>query len=167
MPFVTKFAAEFAQGLLDRIQVVLESATIGANPALAVIDAALDPFVDFDTPIPKAINFPALYLEPSQSKLEQSEDDSHIKGEHEFIITLAIVANEPDVVKKRIGKYLRAVDQALRTMSAADLATAVTSSKARPAWEVTEHRYGAIFEDENTIYRKSAQLLFVVQILER
>lgn len=167
MPFTSKFSAEFAQGLMDNIQAVLESATIGPNAALAVIDNTLDVFVDFDTPTPITINFPALYLEPSTSKIEQSADDAYLKAEHEFLISLAIVGPEPDTLKKRINKYVRAVDQSLRGMTQTSLTGGVTTTQAGAAWEVTQHRYGVLRETENTIYRKDAQLVLVVQLIER
>lgn len=166
MAFVSKFAAEFEQGLLANIQAILEGAN-GANAALAEIDASLSTFVDYDTPIPIALNFPALYLEPVRGAFKQSDDDSYIEGEYEFVVNCAIVGSDPDALKVAIVKYVRAIDQCLRTATGTDIAGAVTDIHARPAWEVTEHQYGPLFADERTIYRKNAQLTLVVQLLER
>lgn len=164
MPFTTKFAAQFQQLLLTRVQVVLER---DVNDALAIIDATLDTVKDFDTPMEIVLNFPAIYLEPDLSKVEQSDDDSYLMAQHSLLVTLAITAPEPDITKARIVKYVRAIDQVLRTMSVADLiGSAPTSSIRKPTWEVTEHRYGALRQSE-TIYRREAQLVLVVQILER
>lgn len=165
MPFTTsKFSAQFQQLILDRVQVALEA---GVNTALAAIDAALPAVVDFDTPYQIALNFPALYLEPDLSALAQSDDDSYIDEEHTLLVTISIVAADPDATKSRIVKYVRAVDQVLRSMSVADLQGGTSSSIRKAAWEVVEHRYGALRTLENTIYRRDAQLIFAVQILER
>lgn len=166
MAFTSKFSAQFQQLLLTRVQAVLER---DVDDALAVIDSSLESVKDFDTPAQIALNFPAIYLEPDLSQIEQAADDSHLMEKHSFLITLSIVAKDPDTTKARIVKYVRAVDQALRTMSVADLiGSAPTGAIRKPAWEVTEHRFGALTRNvENTIYRRDAQLVLVVQILER
>lgn len=137
--------------------------------ALAAIDGTLEAIKDFETPIPIVLNFPAIYLEPDLSRVEQADDDSYLMMEHSLLVTLAIVAANPDTTKARIVKYVRAVDQVLRTMTVEDLiGSAPTSARRKPAWEVVEHRYGALTRNaENTIYRRDAQLVLAVQILER
>lgn len=165
MPFTaSKYQAQFAQLILDRVQVVLER---DVNTALAAIDATLDAVRDFDTPTPIALNFPAIYLEPDSSRLRQADDDSHIGEEHELLVNLAIVGKDPDALKRAIVKYVRAIDQVLRTMTDADITGGVTSAIGKAVWEVTEHRYGILRANENTIYRKDAQLVLAVQIIER
>jgi hypothetical protein len=48
------------------------------------------------------------------------------------------------------------------------IGSASTSAIRAPVWEVTEHRYGLITTDSaKTIYRRDAQLILVVQNLER
>lgn len=135
--------------------------------ALAAIDATLEAIKDFKTPTEITTNFPAIYLEPDLSAVEQSADDSHLMEEHSLLVTLAIVASNPDITKSRIVKYVRGIDQVLRTMTVEDLiGSAPTTARRKPAWEVTEHRYGALRQNE-TIYRRDAQLVLAVQILER
>lgn len=164
MPFVTKFQAGFAQTVLDRVQVVLER---DMNEAISQVDATLAAIVDFDTPTPIALNFPCLYLEPDSTRIEQADDDSHLLEEHDLVISLAIVGSDPDALKKQVVKYARAIDRVLRTMSVMDLTGGVSSTTGPPAWEVTEHRYGILRSSENTIYRRDAQLVLTIQILER
>lgn len=165
MPFTTsKFSAQFQQLILDRVQTVLEN---DVNTALAAIDGTLAAVVDFNTPTPLLLNFPGLYLEPDTSAIRQSDDDSYLMELHTLLITLSIVGPDPDTLKVRIVKYVRAIDQVLRSMSVSDLQGAVSSSIRRAAWEVTEHRYGLLRANENTIYRRDAQLVFTAELLER
>lgn len=166
MAFVTsKYGAEFQELILENVQAVLER---DVGTALAAIDSDLDTFKDFTTPTSIALNFPALYIEPDISTLAQADDDSYIQAEHSILINLSIVARDPDVTKQRIVKYVRAVDQAIRTMSVIDLTGGVDSATGKPAWEVVEHRYGSLEQNaDRTIYRRDAQLVMVVQILER
>src|SRR5262245_15617805 len=165
MPFTTsKFSAQFQQLILTRVQSVLEADT---NTALAAIDGTLAPFVEFKTPAPLLLNFPGLYLEPDTSAIRQSDDDSYLMELHTLLITLSIVSSTPDILKSQIVKYVRAVDQVLRSMSVSDLQGSVSSSIRRAAWEVTEHRYGLLRANENTIYRRDAQLVFTAELLER
>src|SRR5262245_4304712 len=164
MPFTTsKYSAQFQQLILSRVQTVLENDT---NTALTTIDNTLAPFVEFKTPAPLLLNFPGLYLEPEASVIKQSDDDSYLTEIHTLLVTISIVSSTPDILKQQIVKYLRAVDQVLRSMSVSDLQGALSSAIRKAAWEVTEHRYGAI-RVADTIYRRDAQLVLAVEILER
>lgn len=164
MAFESKYSAEFAGLILDRVQAVLER---DADQALAALDATLDKFADYATPTPIALNFPALFLEPDLSALNQSDDDSYIKQTHSLLLNIAIVGKDPKALHTAIVKYVQALDRVLRSMSTDDLTDGVTSRIGPPAWEVVEHRYGVLRTNENTIYRKDAQLVLAVQILER
>ena len=172
MAFTNKFSADFASLIMDRVQAVLER---DVNDALAGIDGTLPVFVDFKTPVQIALKFPCLYVEPSQSDLAQSPDDTYIQSQHQLIISLSIVSGieDVDLLKNQITQYAKAVDRVLRTMPASDLASAVTSARAKPVWEVTQHRFSVlrgnagVGDNLPTIFRRDAQLLFVVQILER
>src|SRR5262247_830791 len=107
MPFTTsKYSAQFQQLILTRVQSVLESDT---NTALNAIDNTLAPFVEFKTPAPLLLNFPGLYLEPEASAIRQSDDDSYLMELHTLLITLSIVGPDPDTLKVRIVKYVRAI----------------------------------------------------------
>lgn len=166
MPFTPKFAAQFQRRILDNVQAVLVR---DVNTALAAIDATLAAVVDFVTPVPIALNFPALYLEPNSSAMKQSDDDSYIEEAHQLLISLSIVGATPDVLKSAIVKYVQAIDQVLRSMSVPDLiGSQPTSAVRKPAWEVLGHNFSAIRANaDNTIYRRDAQVVFVVEILER
>lgn len=163
------FEAQFAGRLLDNLQFVLER---DVNARLAELDGELDQFekeqfIGFRTPPQLAVNFPALYLEPAQSALDQSADDSRIDQQHEFIVSLSITGPDADALKSRAVKYVTAIDRTLRRMSFEDLAGSGPTTKLRRAsWEVTEHRYGVLLVND-TIYRRNAQLVLVVQIFER
>jgi hypothetical protein len=164
MAFVTsKFAAGFAQTVLDNIQTVLER---DCNTALAAIDANLTTFADYKTPLPLLLNFPALYLEPGHTEIQQSDDDSHLMQEHELLIGFSLVDADADALKAKLVKYVRAIDQVLRTMSDDDLTGGITSSVGKAVWEVTEHTYGPL-RGKDTIYRRDAQLVLKIQIMER
>lgn len=160
----SQFSAQFAGRLMENLQTVIER---DMETALRLIDTDLEMPVDYQTPISIANNFPALYLEPDNSRLTQSDDDSYVTGEHSFVLTLSIVGPEPTTLKNRIVKYVRAADQVFRTMTVADLTDGVTSSVGPPVWEVVEHRYGLLRANERTIYRWDAQIVLVVQLLER
>lgn len=160
----SQFSAQFAGRLLENLQTVIERDT---ETALRLIDDTLEMPADYATPISIAVNFPALYLEPDNSRLTQADDDSYITGEHSFVLTLSIVGPEPTTLKQRIVKYVRAADQVLRTMTFEDLTDGVTSTVGPPVWEVVEHRYGLLRANERTIYRWDAQLVLVIQLLER
>lgn len=164
MAFTSQFSAQFTGLVLDRVQTVLERDT---NTALAAIDASLPAVVDFKTPTPLTTNFPAVFLEPDLSSLVQSKDDSYIEGEHTLLINIAIADKDPAALKVAIVKYVRALDQVIRSMSFEDLTGGVTSAIGPPSWEVLEHRYGPFRANDQTIYRKDAQLVMAVQILER
>ena len=168
MPFTTsKYSAEFLQTLMANVQTVLER---DANTALAAIDNTLATFADYTTPNAIATVFPCLYLEPSRSELEQSQDDSYITEQHEMVVTVSIVAPvaSASALTPRITKYTRAIDQVLRSASVADLVTSLSAAKRKPAWEVTRHTYGPLRgNDAGSTFRRDSQILFVVQTLER
>jgi len=164
MAFVTPtYAAEFALRLIDNIQTYIEAST---GTALTLIDSTLDDFVDFRTPTPIILNFPALFISTSGSSITQSDDDSYLTGQHEFYIDLAIDGKDTYTLERNILKYVLAIDQCLRTMAVSDLTGGVTSAIGHPVWEVTEHQYG-VLRQEDTIYRKDARLVLIVQLLER
>lgn len=164
MAFATSiYAAEFALRLIDNIQTYLEAST---GTALAAIDSDLSDFADYRTPTPIALNFPALFISTSGSVMQQADDDSHILGQHEFYIDVEVTGPDTYTLERTILKYVLAVDQCLRTMTATDLITSVTSAVAKPVWEVTEHQFG-ILRQGDTIYRKAARVVLVVQMLER
>ena len=168
MAFASKFQAEFAARLLDHLQAVLER---DVNAALASIDGSLPLFAEndgigFRTPTPIAVNFPALYLEPSQSALVQSADDSRVEEQHEFAINVALTGPDANTLKRQIVNYVLAIDQVLRSMSVTDLTGGLSSAISKPTWEVTEHRYG-VLRSNDTLYRRDAQLILVVQDFER
>ena len=172
---MSTFAAQFAQRLLDNFQTRLEA---NANTQVAAVDAALALFatetdahaqkVGFNTPTPITTNFPALYLEPSASNLSQSSDDSHIEQTHELALNLALAGPDANTLKSQIVKYVTALDRCIRQMTDAQITGGITSAIRKPVLEITEHRYGVLrVAQEGTIYRRDAQLIIVVQILEK
>ena len=58
----TRYSAQFALRLIDNIQTYLEASTA---TALAEIDGTLANFVDYRTPTPIILNFPALFVSMS------------------------------------------------------------------------------------------------------
>ena len=58
----TKYTAQFGLRLIDNLQAYLEASTA---TALAEIDATLPNFVDYRTPTPIILNFPALFISTS------------------------------------------------------------------------------------------------------
>ena len=167
------YSAQFAGRFLDNIQAVLER---DVNTRVAALDSELALFSDeerqmlgFRVPTAIATNFPALYLEPAQSDLSQSADDSRIEQEHEFVISLAVTGPDDYTLQRRVITYVTAIDQALRRASDANmLGSAPTSAVRKPVWEVTQHRYSVTFNvPGTTIYRRNAQLVLKIQMLER
>lgn len=164
MAFTTStYSAQFAYRLIDSIQTVLERDT---GTALTAIDSTLADFADYQTPTPIVLNFPALYVSVGSSVMEQSDDDSHIKSQHEIFIDIAVDGKDAYTLERTILKYVLAVDQVLRTMTVADLITATSSTVSEPIWEVTEHQFGLLRQGD-TIYRKDARVVLIVQLLER
>lgn len=164
MAFTTStYSAQFAYRLIDSIQTVLERDT---GTALTAIDSTLADFADYQTPTPIVLNFPALYVSVGSSAMEQSDDDSHIKSQHEIFIDIAVDGKDAYTLERTILKYVLAVDQVLRTMTVADLITATSSIVSEPIWEVTEHQFGLLRQGD-TIYRKDARVVLIVQLLER
>jgi hypothetical protein len=160
----TRYSAEFGLRILDNIQAFIEASTA---TALAEIDATLRDFTDFRTPTPIVLNFPALFVSTSNEQLEQSDDDSHIRGRIEFYIDIAIDGVDAYTLQRTILKYTLAVDRVLRTMTVADLLDGVTTSTVtEPVWEVTEHQFG-ILRQNDTIYRLDSRIILAVQMLER
>jgi hypothetical protein len=158
------YSAQFALRLLDNIQTYLEAST---ETALGQIDSTLADFVDYRTPTPIVLNFPALFVSTSAETLEQSDDDSHIRSRCEFYVDLAIDGLDSYRLQRSILKYTLAIDRLLRSMTVTDLLGADTTSLvSEPVWEVTEHQYG-ILRANDTIYRMDARLILVVQLLER
>lgn len=163
----TKFDAQFSLRLLENIQQILERDT---ELAIRELDDTLDLFKEFKTPTLIALNFPALYVSVSGSQLAQSDDDDRVQGQHTFFVDVAVVGNEADAftLQPKLLKYVLACDRVLRTMTASDLTGGVTSAVGQPAWEVTEHQFGALRGLEgSTILRLDARLVLVVQLLER
>lgn len=165
MPYTTsRYAAQFALRLLDNIQTYLEASSV---TALTAIDSTLANFVDYRTPTPIVLNFPALFVSPSSNQLEQSDDDSHIRGRVEFFVDIAVDGQDAYTVMRKILKYTLAVDRILRTMAVSDILGGNTSSVvSEPVWEVTEHQFGVLRQGD-TIYRMDSRVILVVQLLER
>lgn len=159
----TAYSAQFAYRLIDALQTYLEAST---GTALAEIDSTLADFVDYRTPTPIVLNFPALFISTSAVALEQSDDDSHIRSRNEFYIDIAVDGKDAYTLQRTILKYVLAVDRVLRTMTPADLVTATSSTLSEPIWEVVEHQFGALRQGD-TIYRLDARLVLVIQLLER
>jgi hypothetical protein len=103
----------------------------------------------------------------SNEQLEQSDDDSHIRGRIEFFIDIAVDGVDAYTLQRTILKYTLAVDRVLRTMTVTDLLGGVTTSTVtEPVWEVTEHQFG-ILRQNDTIYRLDSRIILAVQMLER
>jgi len=167
---MSTFAAQFMKRLRPRIQAVLER---DVNTRVAALDASLDLFPDedcigFRTPTALAVNFPCLYLEGSQVDLSQSADDSRVDQQHELVISVACVGPDDYTLQSALETYVLAIDQALRRMTIGDLTGGITSAVSPAAWEVTQHRYGVLRgTNNNTILRRDAQLILVIQFFER
>lgn len=160
----TRYQAQFALRILDNIQAYLEASTA---TALAEIDATLRNFVDYRTPTPIVLNFPALFVSTSNEQMEQADDDSYIRGRVEMYIDIAVDGVDAYTLQRNILKYTLAVDRVLRTMTVADLLGGVTTSTVtEPVWEVTEHQFG-ILRQNDTIYRMDSRIILAVQMLER
>jgi hypothetical protein len=160
----TRYQAQFALRLIDNIQTYLEASTA---TALAEIDATLRNFVDYRTPTPIVLNFPALFVSTSNEQMEQADDDSYIRGRVEMYIDIAVDGVDAYTLQRSILKYTLAVDRVLRTMTVADLLGGVTTSTVtEPVWEVTEHQFG-ILRQNDTIYRMDSRIILAVQLLER
>jgi hypothetical protein len=160
----TRYQAQFALRILDNIQAYLEASTV---TALAEIDTTLRNFVDYRTPTPIVLNFPALFVSTSNEQMEQADDDSYIRGRVEMYIDIAVDGVDAYTLQRSILKYTLAVDRVLRTMTVADLLGGVTTSTVtEPVWEVTEHQFG-ILRQNDTIYRIDSRIILAVQLLER
>ena len=160
----TKYTAQFGLRLIDNLQTYLEASTA---TALAEIDATLPNFVDYRTPTPIILNFPALFISTSSEQIEQSDDDAYLRSRVEFLIDIAIDGIDPYTLQRAILKYLLAVDRVLRTMTVTDLlGAATTSAVSEPIWEVTEHQLGTLRQGD-TIYRMDARIILIIQNLER
>ena len=160
----TRYSAQFLYRLIDNVQAYLEASTA---TALAEIEAGLANFADYRTPTPVVLNFPALFITPSSEALEQSDDDSYIRGRCEMFIDIAIDGKDAYTIQRTILKYMLAVDRVLRTMTVADLLGANTTALvSEPIWEVTEHQYGVLRQGD-TMYRLDGRIVLVVQMLER
>lgn len=160
----TKYQAEYSLRLLRNLQAYIEASTA---TALAEIDATLPNFVDYRTPTPIILNFPALFITASGEQLEQAHDDSHIRSRNEFYIDIAVDGVDAYVLERRILQYTLAIDRVLRTMTVADLLGGVTTSYvSEPVWEVTDHQFGVLRQGD-TIYRKDSRVVLVIQTLER
>ena len=160
----TKYQAQFALRIIDNIQAYLEASTA---TALAEIDATLRDFVDYRTPTPIVLNFPALFVSTSNEQMEQADDDSYIRSRVEMYIDIAVDGVDAYTLQRSILKYTLAVDRVLRTMTVADLLGGVTTSTmTEPVWEVTEHQFG-ILRQNDTIYRMDSRIILAVQLLER
>ena len=160
----TRYQAEWALRLIDNLQTYIEDSSA---TALAEIDATLADFTDYRTPTPIVLNFPALFISTSNEQMEQSDDDSHIRGRVEFYIDIAIDGVDAYALQRKILKYVIAVDRIIRTRTVADLiGGATTSYVSEPVWEVTEHQFG-ILRQNDTIYRMDARIIMTVQTFER
>jgi len=161
-----QFGAQFGLRVLDNVQSYLEASTA---TALAAIDGTLANFVDYRTPTPIALNFPALFLSSSNTAMEQADDDAHILSEIELFIDVAIDGVDTYALQRNMLKYLLAVDRVIRSMSNEDLLGASWNTGgivAGPVWEVTSHQFG-VLREADTIYRLDARIVLVVQLLER
>jgi len=159
----SKYSAEFGLRILNNIQVYLEASTV---TSLAEIDASLNNFVEYRTPTPITLNFPALFVSSAGQQLEQSDDDAYIKSNIEIYIDIAIDGIDAYTLQRSILKYTLAVDRVLRTMAISDLIGATSNTVTEPVWEVTEHQFG-ILRQNDTIYRTDSRIILNVQLLER
>ena len=159
----TKFDAQFMFLVLSRVQTVLER---DANTAVAEwADTSLEPFLEFQTPLEIVTRFPALYVAPVSTKADQAQDDLSIKSAHQIAVGVAVVGETHEIVKTRMIKYLVAIDRVLRTMTISDLMDGVSQAKGEPAWEVTEHQYGLLYQEAGA-YRRDASLTLEIHIRE-
>lgn len=165
MPYTTtRYQAQWALRLIDNLQAYLEASL---PTALAEIDATLPNVVDYRTPTPIALNFPALFVSTSNEQMEQSDDDSHIRGRVELYVDIAVDGVDAYALQRKILKYVVAIDRVIRTMAVADLlGGATTAYVSEPVWEVTEHQFG-ILRQSDTIYRSDARIILVIQTMER
>lgn len=164
MPFTTsKFSAQFMGRILDNIQTALERDT---ETALRAIDENLPVFADFRTKIEDALNFPCLYLEPDKTDIDQSDDDESLNQIHSLVVTLSLVEASDYALIRNMLKYIKAVDQVLRTMTGSEIVGGISPEASGVRWEVTDHLYGVAQPKEGTIYRRNAQLIFRVKTLE-
>lgn len=161
---ISRYDAEFALRLLDNIQAYIEASS---STALAEIDSDLPSFVDYRTPTPIVLNFPALFISTSGEQMEQSDDDSYIKSRIEFFIDIAIDGVDSYALQRKILQYTLAIDRVLRTMTVVDiLGETTTNAVSEPIWEVTEHQLGVLRQGD-TIYRMDSRLVLIVQNIER
>jgi len=173
---MTTFNAQFVQRILDNIQARLEDnlndQVAGIDPELPLFSTETDSTglkIGFNTATPIALNFPAVYLEPSASTLAQSADDTRIQQSHELVISLAITGPSAATLKSQVVKYVTALDRCIRRATPAQICGGLDASVNGLVWEVTEHRYGELrVSGENaTIYRRDAQLIITIQLFER
>lgn len=158
------YAATFLDRILENLTEILET---NLNGHVAAIDGQLYQVASFDVPTEMTSIFPAVYVEPVGSLLDQSADDSRIDQEHELTIHLAITDVDFKNTRGNIAKYVIAVDRAIRRMSADDLLTDITSAVGAPVWEVTKHQYSGIFLNDQNLYRRDAALTVKIQFMER
>jgi hypothetical protein len=162
----SQFSAEYGLRILDNLQSYLETSTA---TALAAIDNALPDFVDYRTPTPIILNFPALFVSSSNTTIEQSDDDAYLTSEMEFYLDIAIDGVDTYTLQRSMLKYLLAVDRVIRSMTPEDLLGADWDTGGivgPPIWEVTAHQFG-VLRQADTIYRLDARIVLIVQILER
>lgn len=156
-----KFAAEFESRMLGRLTALLERDTKDALTEAGI----KEPFADFRTPTPIALNFPALFVSFDRSAIVQSDDDTHVAGEYTFTVDIALTGADAFELQQRMTLYLLAVDRVIRAASVEDLTGGVTQLVSKPAWEVTEHT-SALFRVDSTVLRADGSLTIVIQLLE-
>lgn len=165
MAYVTsRYDAEFALRIIDNIQDYLEASSA---TALGEVDNGLANFVDYRTPTPIVLNFPALFISNSGIQIEQSADDAYLRSRIELFIDIAIDGIDSYALQRKILQYTLAVDRMLRSMTVADLLGGNTTSfVSEPIWEVIEHQFG-VLRQSDTIYRMDSRVILVIQTLER
>lgn len=158
------YAATFLDRILENITNVLAS---DLNGHVSAISGQIYQVASFDVPTEMTSRFPAVYVEPVGSLLDQAADDSRIDQEHELMIHLSITDTDFQQTRGNIAKYVTAIDRTIRQMTADGLLTDITSAVGAPVWEVTKHQYSGIFLNDQNLYRRDAQLTVKIQFMER
>lgn len=156
-----KFEAEFESRMLVRLTELLERDTKDALAEAGITE----PFADFRTPTPIALNFPALFVSFDRAQIAQSDDDTHVAGEYTFTVDVSLIGADAFTVQEQLTRYLLAIDRVIRAASVEDLTGGVTQSVSKPVWEVTEHT-SALFRVDSTVLRADGSLTIVIQLLE-
>lgn len=159
-----KFSAQFVLRVLESLDTRLSA---NLNSYVRALGTNLPEVVSFDTPMEETTIFPAVYLEPVEARLAQSDDDKQIDQQLEFAVHVAMTDIDFRQTRKKICQYVLAIDQCLRDMKAADfLSGGVTATVTEPVWEVTRHRYSGVLENDRNLYRRDAELTLIIEIKE-